>query len=327
MFVGRRIVVTGGTGSWGHELVRQLLPHNPSEIIVYSRNESSQVEMSQTFDDPRISFRIGDIRDREALADACAGADVIFHLAALKHVPVCEEQPYEALKTNVSGTQNVIEAAIKNKVGRVIYVSTDKAVNPSNFYGMTKAIGEKLMIYANLQCSDTKFVCVRGGNVLGTNGSVVHLFRNQITHKKQITLTHRDMTRFFLTLDNVIRQLIKASVESVGGEIFVMKMPACRIVDLADVMIEAMGKQVGIIETGVRPGERVNEILLTEQESLNAVIFDDHNLVILPGLNIPGLRERYAAYPRAPHEGFSSTQSLMSKEEIHHMLSQAGLLS
>jgi UDP-N-acetylglucosamine 4,6-dehydratase len=326
MFEGRRILVTGGTGSWGYELVRQLLPLNPAEIIVYSRNESSQVAMNRAFEDPRISFCIGDIRDREALTRACAGVDLVFHLAALKHVPVCEDQPYEALKTNVIGTQNVIEAAIENKVARVIYISTDKAANASNFYGMTKAIGEKLIVYANLLKSDTKFVCVRGGNVLGTNGSVVHLFMNQIMHKNQISLTHRNMTRFFLTLEDTIRLLFKATVESVGGEIFVMTMPTCRIVDLADVLMEAMGKHVDMVETGVRPGEKIHEILLTEYESLNTVVYDDQYLVILPTSDIPGLRDWYASYPRVNFDSFSSSQSLMSKEEIRRMLVRGGFL-
>lgn len=141
MFENQTILVTGGTGSWGYELVRQLLPQNPKEIIIFSRNESSQVTMSRTFEDSRLSFCIGDIRDKEAIVKACESVDYVFHLAALKHVPVCEEQPYEALKTNVIGTQHVIEAAIANQVKRVIYISTDKAANPSNFYGMTKAIG------------------------------------------------------------------------------------------------------------------------------------------------------------------------------------------
>jgi UDP-N-acetylglucosamine 4,6-dehydratase len=240
MFEGRRILVTGGTGSWGYELVRQLLPLNPAEVIIFSRNESNQVAMNRTFEDSRLSFCIGDVRDREALSRACAGVDVVFHLAALKHVPVCEDQPYEALKTNVIGTQNVIEAAIENKVERVINISTDKAANPSNFYGMTKAIGEKLIVYANLLHSSTKFVCVRGGNVLGTNGSVIHLFIDQIRNKNQVSLTDRGMTRFFMTLQDAVHLLFKATVQSIGGEIFVMTMPNCRIVDLAEVLMEEM---------------------------------------------------------------------------------------
>lgn len=326
MFEGRRILVTGGTGSWGHELVRQLLPLNPAEIIVFSRNESSQVAMSRAFEDERISYFIGDVRDREALSKACQGVDILFHLAALKHVPVCEIQPYEALKTNVLGTQNVIEAAIENRVSRVINISTDKAANPSNFYGMTKAIGEKLIVYANLLKTDTKFVCVRGGNVLGTNGSVIHLFMNQIANKEKVNLTHRDMTRFFLTLQDAIRLLFKATEESVGGEIFVMKMPTCRIEDLANVLMEAMDKRVEIVETGVRPGEKLHEILLTEYESQTTVEYDDQYLVILPTLEIEGLRERYGGHHPVAFNSFSSSKSLMSKEEIRDMLVRGGFL-
>ncbi|MFC5405500.1 SDR family NAD(P)-dependent oxidoreductase [Cohnella soli] len=326
MFKDRRILVTGGTGSWGYELVRQLLPESPSEVIVFSRNESSQVAMSRAFENPRLTFRIGDVRDREALSKACKGVDIIFHLAALKHVPVCEDQPYEALKTNVIGTQNVIEAAIENKVARVINISTDKAANPSNFYGMTKAIGEKLIVYANLLQSDTKFVCVRGGNVLGTNGSVVHLFMNQIREKSQIGLTNRDMTRFFMTLEDAIRLLFKASAQSIGGEIFVMTMPTCRIVDLAEVLMDAMGRKVEMVETGIRPGEKIHEILLTEYESTSTIVYDEQYLVILPTIDIPGLKEHYAAYPPVDFESYSSSQSLMGKEEIRAMLERGGFL-
>jgi FlaA1/EpsC-like NDP-sugar epimerase len=327
VFTNARILVTGGTGSWGHELVRQLLPQDPAEIIVFSRSEAAQVAMSREFEDRRLTFRIGDIRDREALVAACAGVDYVFHLAALKHVPVCEEQPYEALKTNVLGTQHVIEAAIANKVRRVIYISTDKAANPSNFYGMTKAIGEKLIVYANLLRSGTTFVCVRGGNVLGTNGSVIHLFRQQIMEKQEVRITDRRMTRFFLTLEDAIRLLFKASAESVGGEIFVMMMPTCRIVDLAEVMMESLGRRVPIVETGIRPGEKIHEILLTEFESQSTVVYDKEYLVIMPPLPIPGLAERYAGYPRVAFQSFSSADSLMTKDEIRAMLIRGGFLS
>ncbi len=327
MFKDRRILVTGGTGSWGYELIRQLLPMDPAEVIVFSRNESSQVAMSRAFEDPRLTFRIGDVRDREALSKACKGVDILFHLAALKHVPVCEDQPYEALKTNVIGTQNVIEAAIENKIERVINISTDKAANPSNFYGMTKAIGEKLIVYANLLDSETKFVCVRGGNVLGTNGSVVHLFMNQIKHKQQIGLTDRQMTRFFMTLEDAIRLLFKATAQSIGGEIFVMTMPTCRIVDLAEVLMDALGRKVEMVETGIRPGEKIHEILLTEYESLNTIVYDDQYLVILPTLDIPGLRVHYEAYDPVDFASFSSSQSLMDRQQIRAMLQRGGFLT
>jgi UDP-N-acetylglucosamine 4,6-dehydratase len=326
MFEGRRILVTGGTGSWGYELVRQLLPHDPAEVIVFSRNESAQVAMSRAFGHPRLKFCIGDIRDREALVRASAGIDIIFHLAALKHVPVCEEQPYEALKTNVIGTQNVIEAAIDNQVKRVINISTDKAANPSNFYGMTKAIGEKLIVYANLLHSQTKFVCVRGGNVLGTNGSVIHLFMDQIRNKDRLSLTDRNMTRFFMTLQDAIRLLFQATDHSIGGEIFVMMMPTCRIIDLADVLMDAMGKRVEMVETGVRPGEKIHEILLTENEAPTTVVYDKQYLVILPSLDLPGLRQHYAAYPSVNFESYSSSQTLMKKEEIRGLLRRGGFI-
>lgn len=267
------------------------------------------------------------IRDKEALTAACQDVDYVFHLAALKHVPVCEEHPYEALKTNVVGTQHVIEAAIENQVKKVIYISTDKAANPSNFYGMTKAIGEKLIVYANLLSTHTKFVCVRGGNVLGTNGSVVHVFKNQIRQKGQISITDHNMTRFFLTLKDAISLLFKASIESIGGEIFVMTMPTCRIVDLAEVLIEASGRSdVSVVETGIRPGEKIHEILMSDFESLTTVVYDDEYLVILPTLEIPGLNERYQHLSKVSFNSFSSEHQLMTKDEIRDILRRGGFL-
>jgi UDP-N-acetylglucosamine 4,6-dehydratase/5-epimerase len=328
MFYEKNILVTGGSGSWGHELVRQLLPHNPNKIIIFSRNEGSQVEMERTFEDNRLSFCIGDIRDKESLERACKGVDFVFHLAALKHVPICEEQPHEALKTNVAGTQNVIEAAIANKVKKVIYISTDKAVNPTNFYGMTKAVGEKLIVQANLLDSNTKFVCIRGGNVLGTNGSVIHLFMKQIKEKNQVGLTSKAMTRFFLTLHEAISLVFKVCVDSLGGEIFVMMMPACKIIDLAQALAEELGhKHITITELGVRPGEKIHEILLSDFESESAVIYDQQYLVIMPTLDIPGLKAHYADYPKVQMRSFSSQHALMTKEEIKVLLAKGGFLS
>lgn len=327
MFENKVILVTGGTGSWGHELVTQLLPLNPKKVIIYSRNESTQVAMSRQYEDARLSFCIGDIRDKEALTQACQGVDYVFHLAALKHVPVCEDQPYEALKTNVIGTQHVIEAAIENNVKKVIYISTDKAANPSNFYGMTKAIGEKLIVYANLLGSKTLFVTVRGGNVLGTNGSVVHLFRDQIRKKGEVSITDYKMTRFFLTLQDAISLLFKAAIESIGGEIFVMMMPTCKIMDLAEVLIEDAGvENVNIVERGIRPGEKIHEILMSDYESITTVVYDDQYLVILPTIDIPNLKQHYHNYKKVSFTSFSSHQNLMSKAEIKEILRRGGFL-
>jgi UDP-N-acetylglucosamine 4,6-dehydratase len=330
MFMNKRILITGGTGSWGSELITQLLPKHPEEIVVFSRNEASQVAMQRKFNDPRLTFCIGDVRDRDALMKAFVGIDYVFHLAALKHVPICEEQPYEALKTNIIGTQNVIDAAIENKVKKVIDISTDKAANPQNFYGMTKAIGEKLIIHANLLRSETKFICVRGGNVLGTNGSVVHLFKQQIKEKGRIGITDKKMTRFFLTLHDAITLLFKAFEMSIGGEIFVMVMPSCRILDLAHVLVEHSGrKDVRIDEIGIRPGEKIDEFLLTENESERTILYDSNYLVIMPTLGITGIDQRYAGYPRVSTNIYHShsEQFLMNKQQIREMLDEGGFLS
>jgi UDP-N-acetylglucosamine 4,6-dehydratase/5-epimerase len=327
LFENKIIMVTGGTGSWGYELVKQLLDKNPAEIRVFSRNESSQVAMQRKFADARLTFVIGDIKEEDSLMAATEGAHFIFHLAALKHVPVCEDQPLEALKTNVIGTQNVIKAAIKNKVENVVYISTDKAANPSNFYGLTKAMGEKLIIQANMLKTDTKFVCVRGGNVLGTNGSVIHVFKEQINTKNKVGVTDYEMTRFFLTLEDAIKLLFKATSESIGGEIFVMKMPTCKIVDLAQVLIDDSGKKdVKIEELGIRPGEKIHEILFSEYESQNTVAYDENYYVILPTIDIPGLKAHYKHYSPVNLVNYNSSEGLMTNEEIKELLVKGGFL-
>ncbi|MEI2443340.1 polysaccharide biosynthesis protein, partial [Priestia megaterium] len=292
MFDNQTILVTGGTGSWGYELVRQLLTYNPKEIRIFSRSESNQFTMGQEFDnDSKLKFVIGDIKEKDSMIEACKGVDYIFHLAALKHVPVCEYQPIEALKTNVIGTQNVIDAALVSDVKRVVYISTDKAANPSNFYGLSKSMGERLIIHANTLTTNTKFVCIRGGNVLGTNGSVIHVFKKQIQEKGKIGITDSNMTRFFLTLEDAIKLVFKATFESIGGEIFVMKMPTCRIIDLAQVLIDESKKENVKVEVlGIRPGEKIHELLLSEYESLTTITYDNEYFVILPQIYIEGLK-------------------------------------
>jgi FlaA1/EpsC-like NDP-sugar epimerase len=322
LFNNQTILVTGGTGSWGYELVRQLLTYNPKEIRIFSRNESNQFTMKQEFDsNPKLNFIIGDIKEKDALLEACDGVDYIFHLAALKHVPVCEDQPIEALKTNVIGTQNIIDAAVSCHVKRVIYISTDKASNPSNFYGLSKAMGERLIIHANTLNTETTFVCIRGGNVLGTNGSVIHVFKKQIQEKGKIGITDLEMTRFFLTIEEAIKLVFKATFESMGGEIFVMKMPACKIIDLAHVLIEASNKENVEVEIlGIRPGEKIHELLLSEYESTTTIAYDEEYFVILPQIHIAGLKEHYAAYKAANLISYNSSKGLMSKDEIKEIL-------
>ncbi|MGE6716978.1 polysaccharide biosynthesis protein [Peribacillus frigoritolerans] len=328
MIKNRTILVTGGTGSWGYELVRQLLDFEPREIRIFSRNESNQFTMKQEFDNnPKLHFIIGDVKEKEALLEACQGVDYIFHLAALKHVPVCEDQPIEALKTNVIGTQNVIEAAISCNVHSVVNISTDKASNPSNFYGLSKAMAERLIIHANTLNTKTRFVCIRGGNVLGTNGSVIHVFKKQIKEKGKIGITDLNMTRFFLTIEEAIKLVFKATFESIGGEIFVMKMPSCKIIDLAQVLIDSSDvENVEVDILGIRPGEKLHELLLSEYESTTAIAYDDEYYVILPAIHIEGVKEHYAKYQPVCLEDYNSGTGLMDKDQIKEMLKKGGFI-
>jgi FlaA1/EpsC-like NDP-sugar epimerase len=221
----------------------------------------------------------------------------------------------------------VIDAAIACNVHRVVYISTDKASNPSNFYGLSKAMGERLIIHANTLKTKTRFVCIRGGNVLGTNGSVIHVFKKQIQEKQKVGITDLNMTRFFLTVEDAIKLVFKATFESIGGEIFVMKMPACKILDLAHILIEASNKENVKIETlGIRPGEKIHELLLSEYESKTTISYDEEYFVILPAIHIEGLKEHYSKYKPVNLESYHSGIGLISKDEIREMLMKGGFI-
>lgn len=329
MFQNTIILVTGGTGSWGHELVKKLLPFQPKEIRIFSRNEFAQVKMKREFsNNPYLEFVIGDVRDFEAVNEAAKNVDYIFHLSALKHVPICEDQPSEALKTNVQGTENIIKASLNQKVKKVIDVSTDKAVDPINFYGLTKAIGEKLIIQANQLSSHTNFVCIRGGNVIGTNGSVIPFFKEQIASHHTVPLTSKEMTRFFLTVSQAIDLLLYASEKAIGGEIFVMKMKACRIVDLIDVMERHFAsKDIVINEIGIRPGEKLHEVLVSNAESRNTYKFDENYYVILPTNASEGVKKRYENLPKVAFKSYQSNDELMAPSEIEQILMKANFIT
>ena len=318
MIAGKNILITGGTGSWGNELVRQLLTKEPYSITIYSRNEFMQVTMKRKFNDNRLKFIIGDVRDKERLIDSCNCVDVIFHLAALKHIPICEEFPYEAIKTNIQGTENVIKAAIENGVERVVDVSTDKAANPLNLYGMTKAIGEKLILHANT-LNKTKFVCIRGGNVLGSNGSVVPYFIDQIKRFNKVTLTDDRMTRYFLTLEEAINLVLTAGSFELPGGLFVMRMPSCKIIDLAKVLIKHYGNLETKIEvSGIRPGEKLHEMLVTQYEAVNCYNYSDNYFLIY---------DKEIGLEKSGFDYYSSdSQVLMSEEMIERLLVKGGFL-
>ncbi len=320
MFNGSRIFVSGATGSWGQTLINLLLKnHDVAEIVCFSRRELQQVLMKRKFNNPKLKFVIGDVRDYDAVKRATQNVDYIFHLAALKHVPVCEENVQETIKTNINGTTNIVNAAIENKVKKVIDVSSDKAVEPINLYGMTKAVGEKIIVQANDISDYTRFVCIRGGNVMGSSGSVIPYFIEQIKSGGPLTITDNKMTRFFLTLEEAIHLLFKASIDSIGGETFVMNMPACYIKDLAEVLMDEYGR-VNVIETGMRPGEKLDEMLISHHESQLTYCYDEHYFVTLPANFNQALATRYQDHSSFPYLEFSSKTKIMTKEEIKDML-------
>jgi UDP-N-acetylglucosamine 4,6-dehydratase len=265
----KRILVTGGTGSFGLFIVNRLLALGASEIRVFSRDEKKHYDLKLHYrEEERINLILGDVRDRERVWQATKGCDLVFHAAALKHVNNCEAHPNEAVKTNVIGAQNVIDAAIACGIGRFVAVSTDKAVKPVNVMGMTKAVQERLVISANrLPCNTgTSFCCVRYGNVMNSRGSAIPYFRKLVGEKREITITHQEMTRFLLTLDDAIDLVMFAAEHMQGGEIFVKKAPATRIVDLAKVICEEAGVPFKQRNIGTFPGEKLHEILVSEEE-------------------------------------------------------------
>jgi len=255
------------------------------------------------------------------------GIDYVFHLAALKHVPVCENQPQESIKTNINGTVNIINAAIKHKVKRVIDVSSDKAVSPTNLYGMTKAVGEKLIIQANMLAETTDFICIRGGNVLGSNGSVVPLFIEQIKKSNGITVTDGSMTRFFLTLSEAIALLFKAAESSVGGETYVMNMPSFKISTLAQVLIDHYGNDKTFIkEVGIREGEKVDEVLISGHEVKRSYVFSEDYYAILPELTINKDYRYLTDKQKVTFDSFSSKHAVKDAKYLRNLLSKGGFL-
>jgi len=326
MFNDKRIFISGATGSWGQTLVGMLLKnYDPTEIICFSRGELQQVLMQRRFHDPRLKFVIGDVRDYESVKFATKDVDVIFHLAALKHVPICEDHPQEAIKTNITGTTNIVNAAIENRVGKVIDVSTDKAVEPLNLYGMTKSVGEKLIIQGNELSEHTKFVCIRGGNVMGSNGSVIPYFVEQIKSGGPVTITDLKMTRFFLTLEEAITLLFKAAADSIGGETFVMNMPACYIRDIAEVLMEHYG-QVDVKEIGSKPGEKLDEMLISKHDAALSYYYDENYFVTLPVKQTAELQAKYSQLDKFDQTEFSSKTFIMNKQEIKQMLIKGGFI-
>ena len=275
------VLVTGGTGSFGRKFTDIMLREiQPKKLIIFSRDELKQHEMRQVWDDrasdSRIRYFVGDIRDRDRLYRAMRGVDVVVHAAAMKQVPACEYNPFEAVQTNIHGAQNIIDAAIDTGVKRILALSTDKAVNPVNLYGATKLVAEKLFVDGNSYAggSDTRFACVRYGNVVGSRGSVIPLFLDQ-RKTGAVTVTDPQMTRFWITLEQGVRFVIRSIEQMSGGEIFVPKIPSMRITDL----VSAIAPDCRLQIIGVRPGEKLHEALLSEHEASHTLELDDMYIV------------------------------------------------
>lgn len=279
MFDNKTILITGGTGSFGKEFIRIVCSrYKPKKLIVYSRDEWKQSEMQSDilFSNLELRFFLGDVRDKERLTMAMRDVDFVVHAAALKQVPAAEYNPHEFIKTNVNGATNIVEAAIASNVRKVIALSTDKAVNPVNLYGATKLCSDKVFIAANSYSGGkgTKFSVVRYGNVIGSRGSVVPLFQKQ-RETGIVTITNENMTRFLLSLDDGVDFVIKSFERMVGGELFVPKIPACRVNEIADVIAPDCKKEI----VGLRPGEKMHETLIPVDESRNVLEFRDYYVI------------------------------------------------
>jgi UDP-N-acetylglucosamine 4,6-dehydratase len=270
---GQSVLVTGGTGSFGQAFVRRLLAeHSPRRVVVFSRDEQKHYAMSAALPDPRLRFFVGDVRDRDRLHRALAGVDVVVHAAAMKHVPLAEYNPTEAVRTNILGAMNLIDAALDRGVSRVVALSTDKAASPVNLYGATKLCMEKLLIAANAYsgAGGAVFDLVRYGNVVGSNGSVVPLFLRQRA-EGELTLTDPEMTRFWIGMDRAVDLVLLALRHGVGGSVFVPRIPASTVAVLAEALAPGVPQRV----VGVRPGEKRHEALITPDEAHNVVAYDD----------------------------------------------------
>ena len=331
IFKGKKILITGGTGSLGQALTKRLLSEGVDVIRIFSRNENKQVMMEQDFNDNRLRFLIGDIRDLPRLQRALEGIDIVFHAAALKHVPVVEYNPFEAINTNVFGSQNVIDACLHENVEIAVAVGTDKAVSPLNTYGATKLLMEKLFVtasnYLDNQKHKTKFIALRYGNVLGSSGSVIPKFINQIKENKKITITEPSMTRFSITMDEALDFILNSTKIGKGSEIFIPKLKAYTVGDIADALhsiLENTGKE----KITVRQGEKYHETLINLDEMRTTLEADSFYMIKQQEITDGEIREKYSNMKRVNlKESYSSDKvEKISIEGLKNMLSNLDLI-
>ncbi len=332
MLKGKKVLITGGTGSLGIALTKRLLQENVDTIRIFSRNENKQLEMDSKFHDDRLRFLLGDVRDYNRLTRAFEDIDIVFHAAALKHVPIIEYNPFEAIKTNVIGSQNVIDACLEEDVEKAICVGTDKAVSPLNTYGATKLLMEKLFItasnYLKKERHKTKFIALRYGNVLGSSGSVIPKFINQIKNNEKITITNSNMTRFSISIDEALDFILKATEIGKGSEIFVPKLRAYSLMDVKDALFDLLGKTDEQI-VGIRPGEKLHEILINNDEMNYCWEYQEMYMIVDPSLRkFISLTNELPEKKKIENMEVYSSDAVekISKEELKKIFTDLGLL-
>ena len=334
MFKGKIVLITGGTGSLGQALTRRLLENGVKTIRIFSRNENKQIEMESKFNDNRLRFLLGDIRDKERLVRATEGVDIVFHAAALKHVPKIEYNPFESIKTNVIGSQNVIDACLEANVKKAICIGTDKAVSPLNTYGATKLLMEKLFVTANNYLDPkkhvTKFIAVRYGNVLGSSGSIVPKFIGQIKNKKKITITDKQMTRFSITMSEALDFILKSAEYGQGSEIFVPKIRAYTISDIKNALTEIL-EDYGEDIVGIRPGEKLHETLINTEEIRYSWEYQDVYMItnpLYPMFNPTIIDETYPGIKKIDKfkKYSSDLVDKIQKDELKKIIEESNLL-
>lgn len=322
---GKTVLITGGTGSFGKAFVKRVLADNEiRKLVVFSRDELKQFEMAEQINSPKLRYFLGDVRDYQRLLQATDGVDVIVHAAAMKQIPAAEYNPMEAIKTNVIGAENIVNAAIQNGISKVVALSTDKAANPANLYGATKLCSDKLMVAGNILAGSrgTKFACVRYGNVLGSRGSVIPFFLDR-AKEGSLPITDKRMTRFWLTIEQGVQFVLDSLERMHGGEIFVPKIPSFKVIDVARVVCP--GIPIHVI--GIRPGEKLHEIMITEDDSNYTYEFDDHFAILSPSLLASGV---YKDLGEKVSEGFNfssdSNQVWHTDESFLKLLKEHGIL-
>ncbi|MCK4550591.1 MAG: SDR family NAD(P)-dependent oxidoreductase [Candidatus Aenigmarchaeota archaeon] len=330
MFEGKTILITGGTGFLGRALTKKILEYKPHSIRIYSRDEVKHHKMQEMMPDKHLRHLIGDVRDYSRLERAMKGVDIVIHAAALKRIDMLEYNVQESIKTNIEGTINVVNACLRNNVEKAVFISTDKACSPINSYGACKFLGERIFVESNYNKGNarTAFVAARYGNVLASTGSIIPFFIEKITNKEKLTLTDNRMTRFFLSVERAVDEVINALQYGVGGEIFIPKLKSLKITDLLEVLQEIYGP-TGIETIGIRPGEKIDEYLINEDEITRTYDFKESYIILSQIAKYQNVNYSYLKNKKRPAIKIYSSgdkNNLLTKKEIPKILKSADLL-